>query len=346
MTDTGVRYTTLTDGGQQARDVAAKLAEFLRGARSSLDIAVYDFSLSDDVAAPIVAALRDATAHGVAVRFAYNASHARPIAVPPPPRTDASLITRCAVPAKAIPGIPHLMHHKYVVRDRSDVWTGSTNWTDDSWTREENLILTLSAPEVAHAYSADFDDLWQHGVVENSGSSAGHVNGAVRPWFSPADGKHLAHRIATALGRASRIRLASPVITAAPILATLAEIAAERRADLAGVFDATQMNEVFGQWREQPEARWKIGAFRSVARLAQFGGKNSTPYAPGSTHDYMHAKIVVADDLVFAGSYNLSHSGEENAENVLEIRDPDLAREMASFIDSVRSRYPSPTLRF
>jgi phosphatidylserine/phosphatidylglycerophosphate/cardiolipin synthase-like enzyme len=58
----------------------------------------------------------------------------------------------------------------------------------------------------------------------------------------------------------------------------------------------------------------------------------------------MHAKLVVADDLVFTGSYNLSHSGEENAENVLEIRDAELAERLAGFVDEVRSRYEAAPL--
>ena len=33
----------------------------------------------------------------------------------------------------------------------------------------------------------------------------------------------------------------------------------------------------------------------------------------------MHAKVTVADDVVFAGSFNLSRSGEMNAENVVEV---------------------------
>jgi phosphatidylserine/phosphatidylglycerophosphate/cardiolipin synthase-like enzyme len=61
-------------------------------------------------------------------------------------------------------------------------------------------------------------------------------------------------------------------------------------------------------------------------------------------HDYMHAKVTVADDVVFVGSFNLSHSGEQNAENVLEIPDPALAEQLASYIDSVRARYPAVTL--
>ena len=57
----------------------------------------------------------------------------------------------------------------------------------------------------------------------------------------------------------------------------------------------------------------------------------------------MHAKVTVADDHVFAGSYNLSHSGELNAENVLEIRDPELADRFVAWIDEVRGRYrPAP----
>jgi len=71
-----------------------------------------------------------------------------------------------------------------------------------------------------------------------------------------------------------------------------------------------------------------------------FHGKRSQPYAPGSVHDYMHAKVSVVDDAVFVGSYNLSRSGEENAENVLEIEDPALADRIAAWIDGVRARYP------
>ncbi|MGZ8716647.1 MAG: phospholipase D family protein, partial [Gaiellaceae bacterium] len=70
-------------------------------------------------------------------------------------------------------------------------------------------------------------------------------------------------------------------------------------------------------------------------------GKHSTPYAPGSVHDFMHAKVTVADDVVFVGSFNLSHSGERNAENVLEIADKPLADRLAAYIDSLRTRYPS-----
>jgi phosphatidylserine/phosphatidylglycerophosphate/cardiolipin synthase-like enzyme len=42
---------------------------------------------------------------------------------------------------------------------------------------------------------------------------------------------------------------------------------------------------------------------------------------------------------VFVGSFNLSHSGEMNAENVLEIADAALADRLAAFVDDVRGRY-------
>ena len=54
----------------------------------------------------------------------------------------------------------------------------------------------------------------------------------------------------------------------------------------------------------------------------------------------MHAKVVVADDVSFVGSFNFSRSGERNAENVLEIHDTAIADRLATFIDEVRARYP------
>jgi phosphatidylserine/phosphatidylglycerophosphate/cardiolipin synthase-like enzyme len=58
----------------------------------------------------------------------------------------------------------------------------------------------------------------------------------------------------------------------------------------------------------------------------------------------MHAKVTVADDTVFVGSFNLSHSGEANAENVLEITDSALADQLAAFVDAARATYPAVTL--
>ena len=53
----------------------------------------------------------------------------------------------------------------------------------------------------------------------------------------------------------------------------------------------------------------------------------------------MHAKMVVADDWVLTGSFNCSHSGEQNAENLVEIQSAAMADRFAAFIESVHARY-------
>jgi phosphatidylserine/phosphatidylglycerophosphate/cardiolipin synthase-like enzyme len=101
------------------------------------------------------------------------------------------------------------------------------------------------------------------------------------------------------------------------------------------------VREVIHQWSANGNASWKEPLLRQALTEAPFSGKRSTPYGPGTVHDYMHAKVTVADDTVFLGSFNLSHSGELNAENVLEIADSSLAERLAGFVDSVRAAYPS-----
>jgi len=101
------------------------------------------------------------------------------------------------------------------------------------------------------------------------------------------------------------------------------------------------MKGVYHQWRLNGNSEWKMPAIARVFTHAAFTGKNSMPYGQGDVHDFMHAKVVVADDFAFTGSYNLSHSGEENAENVLEVQDPGIAEQLAAFVDAVRARYPS-----
>ena len=130
------------------------------------------------------------------------------------------------------------------------------------------------------------------------------------------------------------------MITAAPVLATLAQVVSERRIDAAGCVDATQVADVVHQWHENGNAAWKLPLLQRVMG-GRFSGKRSTPWSPASVPDFMHAKIAVADDDVFTGSFNLSRSGERNAENTLEIRDAALADALAAYVDEVRERYPA-----
>ena len=336
---------TLTDGGQQPADVARWVADFLDGAKRSLDLAQYDFHLQPETAAIVGGALSAARGRGVAVRILYNVDHANPIPVPPPPEPDVQLISSLGVPAKAVAGIPDLMHHKYVVRDGEAVWTGSTNWTDDSWSRQENVIVSVESGELAGLYTGNFEELWAKDDVEDTGHvppervRVGDI--LVRPWFTPGFGEDLSQRIARTIGRAKRrVRICSPVISASAVLGTLAEVASDRKVDLAGVVDRTQIDEVLAQWRENGNASWKTPSLVAALTRAPFSGKHSTPYAPDAVHDYMHAKVTVCDDTVFLGSFNLSHSGELNAENVLEVEDAALAERLARYVDEVRARYP------
>jgi phosphatidylserine/phosphatidylglycerophosphate/cardiolipin synthase-like enzyme len=345
-----IELTTLTDGGQPAPQIAAEIATFLNHARTSLDLALYDVRLETEAGALVLATLLAAHQRGLRVRLLYNVDHPGPIPVPPPPETRPEAIEALPVETRGIAGIPDLMHHKFCVRDRRDVWTGSMNWTEDSWTRQENVVVrVLGAERLAFAFSLAFEELWQRGAVEGTGTVEPRPvelpdGSSVRPWFTPGHGEALSHRVAKHIGRARRrIRIASPVLTAGPILGTLVEVVNERRCTVVGVVDDTQVDEVFRQWSRNQVSAWKIPLLHTIVERGAFSGKPSTPWAPDGIQDFMHAKVVVCDDVSFVGSFNFSRSGERNAENVVEIHDAATADALARYVEDVKERYPQAT---
>ncbi|HEU0023007.1 MAG TPA: hypothetical protein VFQ12_00150, partial [Thermoleophilaceae bacterium] len=110
----------LSPGAQSVDEMARRVAGFLSEARRSLDLALYDVRLPGPAGDLVAGTLRDAAARGVAVRIAYNADHDER-QFPPPPSTAPELIEALPFPTAGIPGIPDLMHHKYVVRDGESV---------------------------------------------------------------------------------------------------------------------------------------------------------------------------------------------------------------------------------
>jgi len=342
----------LTDGGQTSDVVAQRMAGFLNGATHTLDVAIYDLRLEAGPGAVMLGAFQAAVKRGVQVRLMFNQDHPANLPVPPPAEIDWAFVDQLkasGVETKPIPGIPDLMHHKYVVRDvgtpLAAVLTGSTNWTNDSWTREENVVFTLASPDVAAAFEQNFSELWENPVVAISGriSSPWQTladSTRIRVYFCPGRGLKLVHAMARSIASAQRrIRVCSPVLTSGPVLGTLAEVIDHGGVDISGVYDATQMDEVQHQWGEQSTSAWKIAAFHSIIAAVKFGSKRSTPYAVGSVHDFMHAKILVADDYVYAGSFNLSHSGEQNAENVVQFESRAVADLCTAYVDRIAAKY-------
>lgn len=345
----------LAQGEQRAEDVAGWLADFIRGARETLDFAVYDFRLSAPLLATVANALRERAAAGVSIRFAYDADKPETPNLmvgqdPAPPGTGA-LIQSLGYPWRRIGGLK-LMHNKFVVRDAAlpsaAIWTGSANFTDDAWTRMENNILTLASQPLAAAYTRDFTELWTRGHIEATGDFEPEpqelrYQGApahVQVLFSPGQGATIDEDVAGLVASAERrVRVCSMLLNSGALLSALRDVLNEGRVLVDGVYDRTQMESVLLQWRDVPHNHWKIGALGDIVERARLVGKLSTPYSPTGPHDFMHDKVLVVDDTVITGSYNFSRSAEFNAENILIIECPALADAYSATIDHLMTRY-------
>ena len=57
----------------------------------------------------------------------------------------------------------------------------------------------------------------------------------------------------------------------------------------------------------------------------------------------MHNKLVIADDVVVTGSFNLSNHAMGNAENVLLMRDAAIASKYEAYVRQLMTRYKDGT---
>ena len=351
--DLAVRF--LAQGEQRPEDVAGWLATFIAGARQSLDLALYDARLGPAPAALLTDALRERAAAGVAIRFAYDAD--KPEAPPlhrgtdPAPGGTGGFIQSLGYPFRRIGG-PKLMHHKYLVRDAGQptaaVWTGSTNWTDDAWSIQENNVVAFASPEIAAAYARNFADLWRERDNEGTGEFdvppvALRYAGAplaAQVYFSPGRGLAIDEAVAACVANARRrVRLCSMLINSGTLINALLYQLHAGRVPVDGIYDETQMAGVLEQWETVPGNHWKIGAIREIVARARLAGKDSHPYRPSAPHDFMHNKIIVVDDTVITGSYNFSRSAQANAENLLFLDSAALADDYSAYIDRLIARY-------
>ncbi len=330
--DDTLRVRFLAEGAQPASEVANDIAGFIDGATKSLDLALYDCRLVPASAEPIKAALARRRAAGVSIRLVYDPGDEKPQDHAClserggdfcEPDTDER-VRELGLPGeltKAATGFRALMHHKFMVRDGRDVWSGSLNFTQ----------------------------LWEDGRIENSGKFEappdslrfGGERAPASVQFSPGRGEQINDWVARLVRQATRrIVICSMLITSSRILNAFTDQIDRGEVAIGGVYDRTQTEGALYQWRQEGERlQWKIDAVERLVSAGRLTGKESLPYRAGESHNFMHNKTLVIDELVLTGSYNLSHSAEENAENMLAIRSPALADAVAAYADELARRF-------
>src|SRR5437773_9129395 len=328
-----------------------RLTAFIRSAKQTIGLAIYDIRCCDALRAQLVSALGERASAGVQIRFCYDGDKPPQPNVAagqdPAPAGTGAFVQSLGYPWRRIAGMK-LMHSKFIVRDRQSIWTGSTNMTDDAFTLMENNILEIDSSPLANYYAEDFEQIWEKENFENTGEiqtvpvplTFSGQPAEARVMFSPGCGLEIDSEIAKRVRAAQRrVRICSLLINSGTLIAELGNLLREGRVVVDGIYDRTQMAQVYVQWQEVPQNRWKIGALKDIISSAGLVGKNSTPYTPTGRHDFMHNKVLVIDNSVITGSYNFSRSAQFNSENILFVESAPLAQAYSVYIDHLKLKY-------
>lgn len=275
-----------------------RLAAAIDSARLSVDVAVFDLDLWS---------VRDALLHaqrrGVQVRLV----------------TDSDNIENEEVQQLKDAGIPvlgdrreSLMHNKFVVIDRQEVWSGSMNYTVSDGYKNNNNLIRIRSSRLAEDYITEFeemftDDKFGPGSPADTPYPSLMVEGTqLEVYYSPDDGV-AAHLVNLIHAAQQSIYFLAYSFTSDDIADAMLSRARDGVA-VSGVFEESQVNSNQGG---------------EYDRLRNAGLDVRLDTNPSSMH---HKVILIDGQIVISGSYNFSASAElKNDENVLIIYNPQIA---------------------
>jgi phosphatidylserine/phosphatidylglycerophosphate/cardiolipin synthase-like enzyme len=288
-----------------------RLAEAIDAARLSVDVAVYSFSLWS-----IRDALLDALRRGVQVRVVMESDNRdRDV---PQELIDAGI----SVLGDRREG---LMHDKFVIIDRTEVWVGSMNFTIGGGYLDNNNLLRIRSQKLVENYQTEFDEMFvgDHfgpDTVSDTPNPVTFVNGTmIETYFSPDDG--VAEKLVELLQDAQKsIYFMAYSFTSDDISYVIRE-RASNGVEVAGVMDYSQMRSNQGG---------EFDIFAQSGLDVKLGGLDGL----------MHHKVFIIDEqIVVTGSYNFSRSAEErNDENIIIIYNTDIAQEFIKEFERVQAQ--------
>ncbi|PWB71503.1 MAG: hypothetical protein C3F07_14065 [Anaerolineales bacterium] len=280
--------------------VDGPLVAAIDAARLSIDVAAYSITLNS-----FRNALLRAHDRGVTVRIVMESTN-----------MDTSDVQRLLEAGITIVGDNQqgLMHDKFMVIDRSEVWLGSMNFTDSGTYDDNNDMIRIRSTKIAENYSVEFKEMFEDNkfgpnVVAQTPNPSVTLNGTrVDTYFSPDD----------------------------HVLTAIYNLLSEAQGSiyfLAFSFTSNELGEVV---REKAEAGLTVKGVMDEEQIASNTGTEFDPFRQAGLDvridgidGQMHHKVFIVDGkIVVFGSYNFSRSAEErNDENIIIVYNQQIAEQ-------------------
>ena len=204
------------------------------------------------------------------------------------------------------------MHNKFLIIDGAEVWTGSMNLTVNGAYRHLNNLIRIRSSRLVENYQEEFEEMFQEGYfgevsLENTPHPQYTLDGVlIETYFSPDDSPGV--RIVDLILEAEQSVVFMVYAFTSDGIADALLYQAAQGVEVRGVVDAYQE---------------RVGIGGEYQRFRDAGLDVYLDVHPEKLH---HKVLIIDQQIVITGSYNLTRSAERNNdENVLIIHDPELA---------------------
>jgi phosphatidylserine/phosphatidylglycerophosphate/cardiolipin synthase-like enzyme len=234
-----------------------------------------------------------------------------------------------------------LMHNKFVIIDRSEVWTGSMNYTVSGVYKDNNNLICIRSVQVVKDYTTEFEEMFTHklfGPDVIAPTPVPTLIAGAAPKIRPGltiDGTRLEIYFSPDDGVASRIL----------------ELVSSAEESIAFMAYSFTSNDIGAAVVERAQAGITVEGVMDGSQITAGQGTEYDPFLQaglnvrldGNEKGLMHHKVFIIDrKIVITGSYNFTASAEtSNDENVVIIFSPDAA---AKYLEEFQKVYDQAQL--
>lgn len=297
--------------------VCKTLVEQINSAQNTIDFAIYGYSKIPALESALTAAQK----RGVKVRFVYDSDENKANIYP-----DTLYLTKLLTNNNT-DFAPAIMHDKFFIFDGKTVLTGSANISNTDMSGfNSNVVILSNSEKLAGFYSQEFEQMYNGCFHKAKTKIKNKTDGDIQVYFSPKD-KGISAIIPLIDNSQKYVYIPAFLVTQKQLAQSLIN-AHNRGVSVKIILDATNTHTSSSKMKLLRQSGIQV-------KTENFAGK-------------LHSKSVIIDDLyTVIGSMNFSRSGEgANDENLLIIKNPEIAAFYKTFFQYLWKRIPDKWLKY